>query len=123
MRGFFLIPLALAWLALSPTARAVSPAPDGGYSGNNTALGFDALYNNTTGFQNTAVGVQALFNNTAFNEFNAGSSYNTATGYQALFNNTTINGVSGFDNTVRATTRPWVLMRSITTQPASKTRP
>jgi len=32
-RGFLLIPLglALAWFALSPAARAVSPPPDGGY--------------------------------------------------------------------------------------------
>jgi len=79
MRGFFLIPLALAWLALSPTARAVSPAPDGGYSGNNTALGFDALYNNTTGFQNTAVGVQALFNNTGSNNIAIGSGAGSGT--------------------------------------------
>jgi len=39
--AFLLIALALAWLALSPTAQAQlpSPSPDGGYPGNNTAKG------------------------------------------------------------------------------------
>ena|SRR6476660_434482 len=39
--AFLLIALALAWLALSPTAQAQlpSPSPDGGYPGNNTAEG------------------------------------------------------------------------------------
>jgi hypothetical protein len=43
-RDFLLIPItiALAWLAFSP-ARAVTPAPDGGYPGQNTAEGDDAL--------------------------------------------------------------------------------
>ncbi len=31
--GFFLITLMLACFALSPSAHAVSPAPDGGYPG------------------------------------------------------------------------------------------
>src|SRR6476661_2044714 len=39
IRGFLLIPLALAWFALSPSARAVLPAPDGGYPSDNTAEG------------------------------------------------------------------------------------
>src|SRR5438874_12665382 len=38
-RGFLLIPLVLAWIALSPTARAVDPPPDGGYPNANTAEG------------------------------------------------------------------------------------
>jgi hypothetical protein len=40
-RGFLLLPIAipLAWFALSPAARAVSPLPDGGYPGANTAEG------------------------------------------------------------------------------------
>jgi hypothetical protein len=33
-RGFFLIPLALACFALSPTAQGATPAPDGGYPSN-----------------------------------------------------------------------------------------
>jgi hypothetical protein len=62
-RGFLLIPLALAlaWFALSPTAQAVSPAPDGGYPNGNTAEGDEALLNLTTGTNNTANGFEALF--------------------------------------------------------------
>jgi hypothetical protein len=81
-RGFLLLPLALACFALSPTARAVTPAPDGGYPGNNTAEGTNALLNLTTGANNTATGFGALLSNTS-----GGS--NTATGVDALFNNTT----------------------------------
>ena len=44
-------------------------------------MGVSALQNNTIGSSNTAIGTQALLNNTADN--------NTAVGYQALFSNTT----------------------------------
>jgi hypothetical protein len=95
---------AFACFALCPIAQAVSPAPDGGYFGantaeggagalfsltsgtNNTALGSQALFSLTSGDQNTAVGAQALKNNTADGI--------TAIGFQALVNNTT-----GVDNT------------------------
>src|SRR6266700_7124183 len=88
IRGFLLIPLAVASLALSPTARAqLSPAPDGGYSGNNTAEGTDALFSLTTGNGNTANGFEALYHNTS-------ASANTANGTLALFTNTT-----GYANT------------------------
>src|SRR6266481_2617629 len=81
--GIFLIPVALAWFAFSPTAQAqLSPAPDGGYPNDNTAEGTDALFSLTTGSENTANGFQALFSNTT------GDS-NTATGSQALPANTT----------------------------------
>jgi hypothetical protein len=81
--GLFLIPLALAWFALSPTAQAqLSPVPDGGYPNDNTAEGTDALFSLTTGPDNTAIGFQALFSNTT------GDS-NTATGSIALSSNTT----------------------------------
>jgi hypothetical protein len=81
--GIFLIPVALAWFALSPTARAQQlPPPDGGYAGDNTAEGTDALFGNTTGTENTAIGFDALFSNTT------GDS-NTATGSIALMSNTT----------------------------------
>jgi len=81
--GLFLIPLALAWFALSPTAQAqLSPAPDGGYPNDNTAEGTDALFSLTTGTDNTAIGFDALFSNTT------GDS-NTATGSIALTSNTT----------------------------------
>jgi hypothetical protein len=80
--GLFLIPLALAWFALSQLAQAVSPPPDGGYPNDNTAEGTDALLSVTTGPDNTALGFDALFSNTT------GDS-NTATGSEALPSNTT----------------------------------
>jgi hypothetical protein len=81
--GLFLIPLVLAALALSPTTQAqLSPPPDGGYAGDNTAEGTDALFSLTTGTENTAIGFDALFSNTT------GDS-NTATGSIALGSNTT----------------------------------
>jgi hypothetical protein len=79
--GLFLIPLVLAWFALSPTVRAVVPAPDGGYPNQNTAEGEDALFSLTTGINNTAIGFQALHDNTTGNQ-------NTANGDAALTNNT-----------------------------------
>ena len=54
----------LACFALSPTALAVNPPPDGGYPGGNTAEGDDALFNLTIGTGNTANGFEALFSNT-----------------------------------------------------------
>jgi hypothetical protein len=80
--GLFLVPVVLAAFALSPTARAVVPPPDGGYPGNNTAEGTDALFSLTTGTENTALGFNALYSNTT-----GGS--NTATGSGALMSNTT----------------------------------
>lgn len=71
---FLLIPLALAWFALSPTARSVSPAPVGGYPGANTATGDDALFSLTTGSSNTAIGADALFGNTTGNSNTATAS-------------------------------------------------
>ena len=99
-RGFpvVLITLALAWFALSPTARAVTPAPDGGYPNNNTAEGTDALFNLTTGSDNTANGFEALFSN-------ATGFQNTATGSQALLNNTGNNNTAlGFQALLSNTT-------------------
>jgi len=54
---------------------------------NNTAIGFEALSNDTTGVQNTAIGASALFSNTI-------GSFNTALGYAALSNL-----ILGVDNT------------------------
>src|SRR5258708_322315 len=51
-----LITFTLVCFALVQNTLAVSPAPDGGYPGANTAEGTDALLNLTTGVQNTAVG-------------------------------------------------------------------
>jgi hypothetical protein len=54
---------------------------------NNTASGFNALFDNSTGIDNTATGVQALtYNSTGID--------NTAIGFQALYNNRT-----GYQNT------------------------
>jgi hypothetical protein len=107
IRGFLLIPLALAWLALLPTAQAQcrngcdgdntflgdsalqhNIGGDGDY---NTAIGYEALYSNTTGDYNTANGADALYSNTT-------ASYNTATGYLALYyNNADFNTATGFN--------------------------
>src|SRR2546430_1391353 len=88
IRGFLLIPLVLACFALSPTAGAVLPAPDGGYAGSNTAEGDNALYSltpgNGMGAGNTAIGWEALVYTTIGN-------FNTANGYAALYKNTTGN--------------------------------
>jgi Chaperone of endosialidase len=79
--AFLLIPLALAWFALVPQARAV--CQEGcDLSNGNTFLGDDALIMDTTGLDNTAIGFNALFSNTT-------GSYNTATGFVALGSNTT----------------------------------
>jgi len=113
-----LIPFALACFALSPTARAVDPPPDGGYPNQNTAEGEDALFSLTTGANNTAVGYHALHQITDSSE-NTAVGYNalgvstagpnTAIGFAALqsnttgFNNTAVTGLylntTGHDNT------------------------
>jgi hypothetical protein len=112
---------AILFLSFSSAVYAVSPAPDGGYPGNNTAEGTDALFNlNTAGaMNNTGIGASALYqcvntsNNTAVGAFaiqtgqpdydtavgafalNSDSfGSNTAVGYSALMQNT-----SGGDNT------------------------
>ena len=48
----------------------------------NTAVGYQALYSNTTGSDNVANGYQSLYSNTT-------GIYNTALGYQSLYANTT----------------------------------
>jgi Chaperone of endosialidase len=77
--------LVLACLALSPETRAVSPAPDGGYPGGNTAEGQNALFSLTTGGFNTAVGYLSLRSNTT-------GPFNTALGAGALSSNITGDG-------------------------------
>ena len=113
---FILTAIALGFLALSPGMQAVTPEPDGGYPGNNTAEGQNALLslhtasiNNTAvgwsslksdiiGTNNTAIGAGALFANTADGNTATGSGAlfrntagdnNTAIGLAALYNNTT----------------------------------
>src|SRR5215470_16990079 len=98
--GLFLIPLLLAAFTLSPTTQAqLSPPPDGGYAGDNTAEGTDALFSLTTGTENTAIGFDALTSNTTGDsntatgsialESNTTGVRNTANGYVALNSNTT----------------------------------
>jgi hypothetical protein len=95
--------LALGLLALSQMVHAVSPAPDGGYPGGNTAEGQNALFGLTTGGYNTAVGYFSLRSDTT-GQFNtavgAGAllasteTGNTATGAGALLSDTI-----GYNNT------------------------
>src|SRR5216684_2250914 len=71
---------AVACLALCSMAQAVSPPPDGGYPGGNTAEGQTALFSLTTGGYNTAVGFYSLRNDTT-------GGFNTAIGAGALLAN------------------------------------
>src|SRR5436190_22618604 len=92
---------ALGCFALVLTVQAVTPAPDGGYAGNNTAEGTSALFNLSSGIDNTALGFQALFHDTTGNSnsaegfralfANTNGHQNTATGVGALLSNTTGN--------------------------------
>ena len=70
----------LTIFTVSPMAKAVTPAPDGGYPGGNTAKGQQALLSLTTGTYNTAVGWFSLRSNTE-------GQFNTAIGAGALFAN------------------------------------
>jgi trimeric autotransporter adhesin len=72
---------AFACLVFSPAAYSVSPPPDGGYPGGNTAEGQNALMSLTSGGYNTAVGFSSLRSDTT-------NSFNTALGAGALFANT-----------------------------------
>ncbi len=107
IQSFAIITLTVIGFALAPQAGAQSckqGCDDGnntflGYGAlqlnggvENTAIGWSALYFNTTGALNTASGSSALFRNTTGN-------LNTATGSGALYNNTTgdNNTAVGFD--------------------------
>src|SRR5437763_11985676 len=85
----FLLAFGVACFALLPPARALNPAPDGGYATGNTAEGTNALFSLVTnlGFNETAIGFEALYTDRNGN-------YNTAVGWKALHSNT-----SGGDNT------------------------
>jgi hypothetical protein len=93
-----LITVSLVCLALLPEVQAVVPAPDGGYPGNNTAEGQDALLSLTTGVNNTAVGWFSL-------KSNRNGQLNTAVGAGTLFTvvgasrNTAVGGAALFSDT------------------------
>ena len=98
--SFFYGLLTLGFFALSPTLRAVTPAPDGGYPNNNTAEGEEALFKlNLSYGNNTALGYHALHEaiGTLFNTAVGASSLaknqdgddNTANGALSLVSNTT----------------------------------
>jgi hypothetical protein len=90
--------IGIVCLGLLPNTQALSPAPDGGYPGANTAEGQNALFSLTTGGFNTGVGFLSLRSNTTTG-FNTGigagtllantADGNTATGAGALLSNTT----------------------------------
>src|SRR5215472_17018835 len=94
----------LAFPTFLPIAQAVTPPPDGGYPGGNTAEGDHALFSLTTGVFNTAVGWYSQWAVTFSGNFNtsvgAGAldlntgEDNTAIGAAALLLNT-----AGSDNT------------------------
>jgi hypothetical protein len=99
----FLILLAVCCVALSPFAQAVTPPPDGGYAGGNTAEGQGALLTLTSGGYNTAIGLFSLRAVTT-------GSYNTGVGTGTLLlnsvdNNTAVgagallNNITGPNNT------------------------
>lgn len=91
----------LACLWPLPNVRAVSPSPDGGYPGGNTAEGYLSVASLTTGFYNTGVGIYSLLSITD-GDFCTGvgagalfantGDQNTAIGAGALFSNTTGTG-------------------------------
>jgi trimeric autotransporter adhesin len=85
------IVLLLGCLEVSPVTQAVSPPPDGGYGGNNTAEGTEALFNLSTGVWNSAVGYRALYRD-------ATGIRNTAVGFEALYNTNGAFNSSGLDN-------------------------
>jgi len=95
----FLTAVVIVCLVSVQNAQAVSPSPDGGYPGQNTAEGQNALLdlNVNNGTNNTAVGWLAL-------RTNVDGDFNTAIGSAALATNTgdgntAIGGAALFSNT------------------------
>lgn len=102
-----LITIVIACFMPLPQLQAVSPAPDGGYPGGNTAEGQNALLNLSTGTYNTAIGLFTLESNTI-------GSLNTAVGTGALFAN--VGGQNGDGNENTATGAGALLSNTTGTQ-------
>jgi trimeric autotransporter adhesin len=93
-----LIIFSLSCSAFLSQSQALSPPPDGGYAGGNTAEGQNALLSLSTGTYNTALGLYSLLSNST-GKFNTGvgaatllantADQNTATGTGGLLSNTT----------------------------------
>jgi hypothetical protein len=94
--------VALVCFGLSPVAQALlpPPPPDGGYPGQNTAEGENALLSLTTGTDNIALGFQALYSNKV-------GFRNTATCANALF------GSHGDGNANAINTAIWYLNNNV----------
>src|SRR5882757_3962465 len=132
IQSLAMVALTVIGFAFSPKAQAVSPPPDGSYSGGNTAEGQDALLSLGTGTFNTAVGFFSLRSEST-NSFNTAigagallantADQNTAAGAGALLNNTSgdVNTANGafalFSNTGGAgntATGVWALFSNST---------
>jgi trimeric autotransporter adhesin len=114
-RAVLVVLLALTCFVVPPNAPAVSPPPDGGYPGGNTAEGQQALLNLTTGTFNTAIGWLSLATvetgelNTAVGA--AALLVNTADGNTAIGTGALLNNTIGFGNTANGT---FALVNNIT---------
>jgi hypothetical protein len=96
-----LLPILLTLLSLplaGHKSQAVSPPPDGGYPGNNTAEGQNALLSLTTGINNTAVGWFSLKSNTD-GQLNTAVGAGTLSSTVHASRNTAIGGAALFSDT------------------------
>ena len=82
------------------------------YRGLNTATGFQALFNNTSGESNTANGSSALYNNTI-------GKYNTAIGTSAGVNANNLNNATAIGYNAKATTSNQVVIGNSSVTSAS----
>ena len=128
---------ALVCFGLTPTVQAVSPPPDGGYPGQNTAEGDHALLRLTSGQNNTAIGFSALSQQYRWRTqhghrasallSNINGDFNTATGASRSLPtpraSPTRQPVGTLSNTSATPTRPLVIERSLATTATTTRRP
>jgi hypothetical protein len=98
------------------TVNSITVGLGGGSISTNTAVGLNALGNNSTGTYSIGIGPNALYNNVGIGNIaiglfsqdvaNSGSSHNYSIGYECLRNNTSgsSNIVFGYQNSIRNTT-------------------